>query len=196
MADELTFAYGLPFMQMALMFGAMQVAKKIPFEEQPEMVTYARIAYVSVQLFVLGLFYYCTLRVKSKNDLTVLKYVQPKSPLSQEPGELITTTHRAYDLDELNKSIRGVFTGMLFLAFMHLYLGYTQPLVMQSILPLKNALESKEVQLWVWGKAATGDLKRPFAAPPSLLGGSQQAQNPTDKAAIKQAESAGAKKGE
>lgn len=178
---------------MALMFGAMQVAKKIPFEEQPELVTYARIGYVAVQALLLALFYYCSLKVKAKNDLTVLKYVTPKSPLSQEGGELVTTTHREYDLGELQKSMRGVFTGFLFMAVMHLYMGYTQPLVMQSIMPLKNAIENKEVQLWLFGKKATGDLKRPFVAPPGLLGAAAgQQQNPTDKAAIKQAEAAAA----
>ena len=67
-------------------------------------------------------------------------------------------------------------------------------LVIQSILPLKNALESKQAQLWVWGKPAAGDLKRPFKAAPGLFGmaGAQGPQ--TDKAAIKEAEKAGGAK--
>lgn len=174
---------------MALMFGAMQIAKKIPFEEQPELVNYARIAYISVQICCLALFYLCTLKVKTKNDLTVLKYVQPKSPMSQEPGELITTTHLEYDLAELQKSVRGIFTGLIFMAVMHIYLGYTQPLVMQSILPLKNAFENKEVQIWLFGKTATGELERPFIAPAGPFGAAAFGQqNPTDKATIRQAE--------
>ncbi len=50
---------------MALMFGAMQVAKKIPFDDQPELITYGRIAYVSSQLLCLGVFYYCSIRVST-----------------------------------------------------------------------------------------------------------------------------------
>ncbi|KDN46999.1 putative PHO88-involved in phosphate transport [Tilletiaria anomala UBC 951] len=176
---------------MALMFGAMQVAKKIPFDDNPEIVVYARLGYVSAQLLCLGVFYYCSIRVKRANDLTVLKYVEPKSPMSQEPGELVTTTHKDYDLADINKAMRGVFMGMLFVGFMHLYMGYTQPLVIQSILPLKNALESKQAQLWVWGKPATGELKRPFKAAPGLFGMQGSAGPQTDKAAIREAEIAG-----
>ena len=66
-------------------------------------------------------------QVKRTNDLTVLKYVEPKSPMSQEPGELVTTTNKDYDLADISKAMRGVFMGMLFVGVMHLYMGYTQP---------------------------------------------------------------------
>ena len=46
---------------------------------------------------------------------------------SQEPGELVTTTHRDYDLSEISKATRGVLMGTLMVAFMHLYMGYTNP---------------------------------------------------------------------
>lgn len=112
---------------MAFMFGAMQVAKRIPFEDNPDYLLYARISYVSAQLLCLSIFYYCSMRIKRKNDLTVLKYVEPKSAMSQEPGELVTTTNRDYDLTEISKSMRGVMMGMVFVAGMHLYMGYTNP---------------------------------------------------------------------
>lgn len=111
------------------MFGVMQVAKKIPFEEQPELINYARIAYVTVQLLVVGLFFYCQQKVQAKNDMTVLEYEEPPKPMSNEPPTKVKTTHRDHDLAELSKSIRGVVTGALPTLFMHFYLGYTQPLV-------------------------------------------------------------------
>ena len=58
-------------------------------------------------------------------------------------------------------------------------------------MPIKNALESKQAQLWVFGKAATGDLKRPFKAAPGLFGMQGGGGPQTDKAAIKEAEKAG-----
>lgn len=69
---------------------------------------------------------------------------------------------------------------------MHLYFGYTNPLVIQSIMPLKNAFESNMAKLWIWGLPATGDLKRPFKPPASIFGQPNGPQ--TDKAAIKEAE--------
>ncbi|WFD34062.1 phosphate transporter (Pho88) [Malassezia cuniculi] len=171
---------------MAVMFGAMQIAQRIPFDDKPEYVTYARTGYICAQLTCIAVYYFCSIQVKKKNDLTVLKYVNAKSPMSQEPGELVTTTHRDYDLAEISKSIRGIFMGIIIVAFMHLYFGYTNPLVVQSIIPLKNALESNMAKIWVWGVPATGDLKRPFKPPPSMFG--QQNGPQTDKAAIKEAE--------
>jgi hypothetical protein len=45
------------------MFGTMQVAKRIPFEDKPEYIIYARIAYVAAQLLCLLINYYCTFMV-------------------------------------------------------------------------------------------------------------------------------------
>ena len=133
---------------MAVMFGAMQVAKRIPFDENPEYVRYAQLVYVTSQLLCLAVFYYCSIQVrrsctahpqiKRKNDLTVLKYVNAKNPMvrcffltmqSQDPGELVTTTHRDYDLSEISKSMRGILMGSLMVGLMHLYFGYTNPYV-------------------------------------------------------------------
>ena len=66
---------------MAIMFGAMQVAKRIPFDENPEYVLYARLVYAASQLACLAVFYYCSIQVKKANDLTVLKYVNAKNPM-------------------------------------------------------------------------------------------------------------------
>ncbi|KAE8210991.1 hypothetical protein CF319_g5698 [Tilletia indica] len=156
---------------IAIMLGANQLVKRIPFEEHPEYVIYARVAYITAQLACLAIFYFCSIRIKRANDLTVLKYVEPKSPMSQDPGEMITTTHRDYDLQDVRKAMRGIITGMLMVGVMHGYLKYTNPLVIQSILPIKNALESKQALLWIWNRPATGDLKRPFKAAASLFGG-------------------------
>lgn len=70
-----------PSLQLAFMFGAMQVAKRVPFDDHPEYITYARAAYVAAQLICVLIGYYCAFRVKKANDLTVLKYVEPKSPM-------------------------------------------------------------------------------------------------------------------
>ncbi|PWN30664.1 putative PHO88-involved in phosphate transport [Jaminaea rosea] len=177
------------------MQGAMQVAKRIPFEEEPQYLLYARVAYVSAQVICLLINYFISLKIKKANDLTVLKYVTPKSPMSQEPGELVTTTHRDYDLAEVSKAMRGIYMGMAMVAGMHFYFGYTNPLIIQSILPVKNALESNEAKIWLWGQPTTTDLKRPFKAPAGPFGMGGNAGPATDAASIKEAEKAGGVKG-
>lgn len=49
------------------------------------------------------------------------------------------------------------------------YCRYTQPLLIQSIMPLKSLYDSKILKIHVLGQPAVGDLKRPFAQPPGYI---------------------------
>ena len=76
--------------------------------------------------------------------------------------------------------------GMAMMGFMHLYMKYTNPLLIQSILPLKSAFENNMVKIHLFGQPASGDLKRPFKAPAgfmSSLGGATQSDKKTVEAA-------------
>lgn len=57
------------------------------------------------------------------------------------------------------------------MAFLHLYMRYTQPLFVQAIMGLKSLYESNEVKIHVLGRASEGDLKRPFKAAGGMFGG-------------------------
>lgn len=108
--------------------------------------------------------------------------------MSNEPAQLVTTTNRDYDLSETSKAAKQVLMGIAMIMVFHLYFKYTQPLIIQAILPMKNALESKVAQIYLFGKPATGDLKRPFkVAGPFGMSGEQPA---SDKASLKAAEKA------
>ncbi|KAI0346208.1 inorganic phosphate transporter [Trametopsis cervina] len=170
---------------LVISLGAMQVARKINFDD-PQILTYVRIAYVVVQAVVLGTYYLTSSKIKSKNDQTVLKYVEPGNPMSKEPGKLVTTTNRDYDLGEVSKLVRGVYIGIAMMVFLHGYLHYTQPLFIQALMGLKNLYDAKPVAIWVLGKPAEGDLKRPFKGAGGMFGGATEPQ--TDKAAIEEAE--------
>lgn len=125
-------------------------------------------------------------------DLTTMKYVEPPSPLSgQSEEKLVTTTVKEYDLSQVNSAIKGMASGIAMLAFMHLYMKYTNPLLIQSILPLKSAIEQNIVQIHVFGKPASGDLKRPFKAASMFGAAGGQGEVKTDKKTIEQAEKAG-----
>ncbi|KAI0806041.1 inorganic phosphate transporter [Irpex lacteus] len=165
---------------LVISLGAMQVARQINFDD-PQVLNIVRLAYVAVQAIVLGTYYYTSMKIKQKNDQTVLKYVEPANPMSKEPGNLVVTTNRDYDLGEVSKLLRGVWIGLAMMAFLHGYMHYTQPLFMQALLGLKNLYDAKPVSIWVLGKPAEGDLKRPFK-------GAAAAEPQTDKAAIEEAE--------
>lgn len=88
------------------------------------------------------------------------------------------------------------------MAGMHLYMGYTQPLFIQALMGVKNLYDAKPVAIYILGKPAEGDLKRPFKAgggmfgrtslpPPQYLVADELIATPepaTDKAAIAEAE--------
>ncbi|KAJ7598889.1 PHO88-related membrane protein [Mycena floridula] len=172
---------------LAISLGAMQLARKINFDD-PEILMYVRIGYISAQVLILGVYYYVSLAIKRKNDQTVLKYVEPPSPMSQEPnGKLVNTTVRDYDLSETSKLLRSAYMGIAMMAFLHGYLKYTQPLFVQSLMGLKGLYDAKPVALHILGRPAVGDLKRPFKGAPGMFG--QPAADPkTDSAAITEAE--------
>ncbi|KAH9937906.1 inorganic phosphate transporter [Epithele typhae] len=176
---------------LVISLGAMQVARRIPFDD-PQVLMYVRIAYVTTQITVLGMYYYVGLQIKKKNDQTVLKYVEPNA-MDKDASKLVTTTVRDYDLQETSKLMRAVYFGLAMMGFMHFYMGYTQPLFIQALMGLKGLYDAKPVAIHVLGRPAEGDLKRPFKAG-GMFGGA--ADPLTDKAAIDEAEKKVGKKEE
>lgn len=77
-----------------------------------------------------------------------------------------------------------MLTGIAMMAFMHLYMKYTNPLLIQSILPVKSALEQKVVRIHVFGQPASGELKRPFKVTTLFGTTNSQAEVRTEKNAI------------
>ena len=109
---------------------------------------------------------------------------------SSEEGKLVTTTVQAYDSGKLKELFRGQLMGVAMMGFMHLYMKYTNPLLIQSIIPLKTAFESNLVKIHILGHPASGDLKRPFKQGGGLMGG-MQGPAQSDKKAVEAAERAG-----
>lgn len=172
---------------LVIMLVMMQVSRRIDVEN-PTTVNVIRALYLVSCSTILLLFFYTRNVINQKKDMSTLKYMSTPPAFSGEEGKFITTTVHQYDLEQVDGAIKGVFQGMLFMAFMHLYMKYTPPLLMQSVMPLKNAFENKVVQLNVFGKEAKGDLSRPFKQASFL---SQIMGEEPDKKTIEAAEVAG-----
>ena len=109
---------------------------------------------------------------------------------SSEEPKLITTTIHSYDLQQLKAMFKSQLMGVGMMAVMHLYFKYTNPLLIQSIIPLKGAFEGNLFKIHVLGQPAIGDLKRPFKAAGGFMG--MGANEPkADKKSIEMAERAG-----
>jgi hypothetical protein len=123
--------------------------------------------------------------------MTVIKYVEPPPMGSAEEPKAVTTTIKEYDTNQLRQLVKAQLMGIGMMGVMHLYFKYTNPLLIQSIIPVKGAFEGKLVQIHVLGKAASGDLKRPWKANAGLMGAMQSGEVKTDKKSVEAAERSG-----
>ncbi|KAI9814057.1 MAG: hypothetical protein M1827_003521 [Pycnora praestabilis] len=168
----------------------MQVSKKIPFED-PDVLLAVRIAYVVSNVVIIGVYLYLQQQINKKKDMTTLKYVEPAPMGSSEEPKLITTTVHAYDLQQLRALYKAQLMGVGMMGVMHVYFKYTNPLLIQSIIPLKGAFEGNLVKIHLMGQSANGDLKRPWKAAGGIMGGMGAGDPKGDKKSIENAERAG-----
>jgi hypothetical protein len=158
---------------LAIILGAMQLSKKIDWEDK-QVLTNMRLVYLASNVIVFALFAYIYAQIQKKkgchvcllawliSDQTALKYVDAVKPLSQESPLLITTTVQEYDTSQVKSAVTSALMGIGMMGLMHLYFGYTQPLLVQSIMPIKNLFESKVARIHLLGSEPVGDLKRPW----------------------------------
>ena len=110
---------------------------------------------------------------------------------SAEEPKLVTTTNYKYDVEQMKSLYKAQLMGVGMMAVMHVYFKYTNPLLIQSIIPLKGAFEGNMVKIWLYGQPATGELKRPFKAPAGLMSGLSGGAPVSDKKTLEAAERAG-----
>ncbi|KAG0315041.1 hypothetical protein BGZ99_007703 [Dissophora globulifera] len=185
-------------MNMVLVMGSMQITNRLDLEDTKTKQIILG-TYVTAQLIVLAISYIIQRKIQSKKDKTVLKYLDTPKPLSGEQPKLITTTNMEYDLEQNAQAQKQALIGLAAMVFLHYQFGVIRPLVVQSILPIKNAVQSKFAQVHLFGKPAEGDLRRPWKADnplAALTGAAQEPQSEAaEKAAIKKAEKAEGKSG-
>lgn len=160
-----------------------------------EYTTSIRAFYLGAQSIIILLTLYLLSVIRKKNDNTVLRYVEPAKKQwdgTETVDRLIETTHKDYDIAEVEKQMKQGFTSIAIVAFLHLNFGYVQPLLIQSVLNFKTFLLTKEARIHFFnGNTKTGELRRPFRIE-SAFGGlaNEKVQPKTDKGSIKRAEKA------
>lgn len=188
----------------------MQVSKRVPLDD-PNVLNLVRGIYILSNIIIVSVYAYTQYLINKKKgmclhsmrttridinavgiDMTTLKYVEQPQMGSAEEPKLVTTTVHKYDSDQMKALYKAQLMGVGMMAVMHLYFKYTNPLMIQSIIPLKGAFEGNEVKIHLFGQPATGDMKRPFKAPAGLMSSLQGGAAPTqDKKTIEAAEKAG-----
>jgi len=167
----------------------MQVSKKIPFDN-PDVLLGVRGVYIASNILIGVIYFIVGQKINKKKDLSTLKYVEPAPMGSGEEPKLVTTTVHEYDQTQLKALYKAQLMGVGMMAVMHLYFKYTNPLLIQSIIPLKGAFEGNLVKIHLLGSPATGDMKRPWKASGGMMGmGGGEIKS--DRASIEAAEKSG-----
>jgi hypothetical protein len=174
---------------LVIILGMMQVSKRIPFDD-PDTLNIVRGVYIASNVIIALVYLYIQFVINKKKDMTTLKYVEPAPMGSSEEGKLVTTTIHAYDTQQVRAAFRGQLMGVAMMGFMHLYMKYTNPLLIQSIIPTKSAFESNLAKIHLFGQPASGDLKRPFKQAAGFMS-AMQGQTQDDKKAVEAAERSG-----
>ncbi|CAG8974175.1 hypothetical protein HYALB_00011783 [Hymenoscyphus albidus] len=176
---------------LIIILGMMQVSKRIPLDD-PDTLNMVRAGYLLSNVIIISVYLYTHYLINKKKDMTTLKYVEPPQMGSTDEPKLITTTVHKYDVDQMKALYKAQMMGVGMMAVMHLYFKYTNPLLIQSIIPLKGAFEGNEVAIHLFGKPAIGEMKRPFKAAAGFMSALQGNAAPTqDKKTIEAAEKAG-----
>lgn len=161
------------------MLGSMQLTKRLDLHHSR---TQKRVllGFLTAQALVLAIHHLIRRRILRRKDITLLKYLDQPPPSILSPPQktpqqrLVRTTHMDYDLEQVGQAQRQTLTNLAVMAFLYYKFGVVRPLVVQSLLPIRNALAAKVAQVHLFGKPAEGVLSRPwkvespFAA---LLGG-------------------------
>ncbi|KAF9112410.1 hypothetical protein BGX27_003415 [Mortierella sp. AM989] len=146
---------------MAVMFGSMQLTNRLDLEDTKTKRLIFGI-YMTSQVIVLGISLLIHRRIRAKKDTTSFTYIEQPKPLSGEKPKKVTTTVMKYDLEQSSQARNQIFFSLAIMLVMHFKFGVVRPLVIQSIMPLKSAFESKWAQIHLLGKPAKGDLERPW----------------------------------
>lgn len=173
-----------------IMLGMMIISRFLDFENKL-ILNSVRLMYFTSILSSLLMLQLTKWRIQKANNLTVLKYVSKDSnslfdmtsnhelegsaEFSSSGERLHVITIKDYDLTEINSALKSLFNNLMIMLFMHFYLGYTNPLFMQSISPIKSTLENKVVKIMFFNHSDTGYLKRPFKTEPMF--GSDRSKN-------------------
>ncbi|KAJ2779890.1 branched-chain-amino-acid transaminase bat2 [Coemansia javaensis] len=145
-------------LQLVVIFGTMHIVKRAGLEA-PEYVPMIRAAYAVATAAILALTFHLKSLIQKRNDTTALEYDDP-TPGSQNAR--IVTTACKYDLGEVAKLQKSTLLTVAIVASMHKFGGYTQPLILQTLLPALNMYKNPLFQIHVLGRPATDSLKRPW----------------------------------
>jgi hypothetical protein len=170
---------------MILVLAMMQLVKYFDLGNA-KYTTLIRAIYAVVQLIMFGaLFYLRTLIFKRRlqDQVTVPRVPNPFTDTGNEPTEE-TLTVQEYDLREWRKIAQSQVMGTVLLVVIHAWFKNLQPLIFQSVIPLKTLFTHQLFKIYIMGVSAEGKLARPWkesSALSELFGGANRTEEAAEQ---------------
>jgi len=131
---------------------------------------YVRYAFAFVCTAVATIMLYLYTAVSSSKDETKVTVTTPPDMSNPEPREE-EITYAEHDFREFKKLAPQQIITILIMTVMHWKYDFVRPIVMQSVMLPITILKMPLVKVYLLGKKAEGDLKRPWKPPPSPFAG-------------------------
>lgn len=144
-----------------MVFGLVQVIKHFDLANTKNALP-IRIGYSVVQIIILLTLAYIRACIQKNKEKSSVVVVSPPKPFSDEEPKSERISIQEYDNRELNKMLQQTVMGAVILIAVHMWLKTLQPLIFQSILPLKNLFTSNLFQIYILKRKAEGKLERPW----------------------------------
>ncbi|KAJ3411860.1 phosphate transporter (Pho88) [Chytridiales sp. JEL 0842] len=150
-----------PLINLALVYGLVQVLNKFDLDNIAYL-NYIRALYIGSQLIQALVLEITRMKIKAKNDETPLVYKEPKGLFDNTEPKTVSTTVKLHDLARIAEAYQQMLISVGLMIFLHFQYGYLRPLILQSVLGFRTMSSTPLFQIYILGKAAEGDLKRPF----------------------------------
>lgn len=154
-----------------LVLGVVQLSRKLDLED-PSTINAVRIAYGVSQLLLLAVLYFIKTKIDATPNRTIIEFDDSTpsftQPATQGPKKRMTI--QEYDLTEWQNQFKQTLIPLGLIMALHLYGGFTQPLIIQTLLPWKALYSTPLLQIYLLGKPAEGSNARPFKKPNPLEG--------------------------
>jgi len=176
--------------KMLMSLGAMVAMRYLDFEDKMTLNIVVGV-YIFEQIIIFSVYAWMRLQIMNTPGLDgdCIKVVAPDLPLGMknpEPDKEMSS--REYDMFKWNEQFKQAAMGAVICCVIYYKWNSPTVLFLQGVMSPFTAFQHPLVSIYLLGKSAEGDLKRPFPAPPGMFDelkkAADAAKNPDGHAAM------------
>mmetsp|Transcript_145316 Transcript_145316/g.253606 ORF Transcript_145316/g.253606 Transcript_145316/m.253606 type:complete len:194 (-) Transcript_145316:75-656(-) len=133
--------------------------------EKAGLLNHVRAAFLMAQLFCLSVALVIRYKIKNAKDTGAKVEVPAVKQFGHEVKPAMTQQLKEYDMSKWKEMVQQIFMGGLICFGIHYQWKYVIPLVMQIVMTPMSTLDNPLSMVYLWGRPAQGNLKRPWPPP-------------------------------